>query len=186
MRPVSARPVPVRVSGAGVPEVLEESVTDAVWGPGAEGVNCTPSQQLVQVPVKVVRKAEVGGWPWPKPVSSTRMALKSGAEVVAVRVGKGEVILYHSTEGWPTMTVPKARVLLPVLRIGVPVPLSETKVGEEELPVVMERRPWRVPGCDGAKVMRTVQVELSGRVTEQSVVSVKSPVRVRESGKATA
>jgi hypothetical protein len=72
MRPVSARPVPVRVSGAGVPEVLEESVTDAVWGPGAEGVNCTPSQQLVHEPVKVLRKAEVGGWPWPKPVSSTR------------------------------------------------------------------------------------------------------------------
>ena len=58
IRPVSARPVPVRVSGAGVPEVLDESVTDAVWGPGAEGVNCTPSQQLVHEPVKIVRKAE--------------------------------------------------------------------------------------------------------------------------------
>ena len=36
------------------------------------------SQQLVQGPVKVAVKAEAGGLPWPKPMSSTRMALKSG------------------------------------------------------------------------------------------------------------
>ncbi|WP_433985190.1 hypothetical protein RBB78_17095 [Tunturiibacter empetritectus] len=58
-------------------------------------MNCTPSQQLAQVPVKEETKAEVEGWPWPKPMSSTRMALKSGAEVVAVRVVKEEVILCH-------------------------------------------------------------------------------------------
>ena len=45
--------------------VVEERVRVAVWRPVAEGVNWTPSQQLVQVPVKVVVKAEVGGWPWP-------------------------------------------------------------------------------------------------------------------------
>ena len=48
----------------GVPEV-EVRVRVAVWGPVVEGVNWTPSQQLVQGPVKVVRKAEVGGAPWP-------------------------------------------------------------------------------------------------------------------------
>ena len=59
-------------------------------------------------------------------MSSTRMAVKSGAEVVAVRVGKGEVILYHWTEGWPTMTLPKSRVPLWVVRMAVPVPLRVT------------------------------------------------------------
>ena len=39
MRPVRATPVPVRVSGAGIPELVEERVTEAVCGPGAEGVN---------------------------------------------------------------------------------------------------------------------------------------------------
>src|SRR6202041_1904276 len=81
IKPERAMPVPVR--GDGVPEAEEVRVTVAAWVPGVDGVNCTPSQQLVQVPVKVERKAEVGGWPWPKPMSSTRMALKSGAEVVA-------------------------------------------------------------------------------------------------------
>ena len=57
------RPVPVRVKGEGVPEVVEVRVMVAVWGPAVEGVNCTPSQQLVQGPVKVVAKAEVGGAP---------------------------------------------------------------------------------------------------------------------------
>jgi hypothetical protein len=36
-----------------------------------------------------------------------------------------------------------------------------------------------VPGCEGAKVMRTVQDALPGRVAGQLVVSVKSPVRPR-------
>ena len=103
-------------------------------------MNCTPSQQLVQGLVKVVTKAEVGGWPWPKPMSSTRMALKSGAEVVAVRVLKGELTLYHWTDGWPTRTLPKERVLLGAVTIAVPVPLSVTYDGEE-LPAVTERRP---------------------------------------------
>ncbi len=40
-----------------------------------------------------------------------------------------------------------------------------------------------MPGCDGAKVRTTVQVELAVRVAGQSVASVKSPVRVRASGK---
>ena len=40
-----------------------------------------------------------------------------------------------------------------------------------------------MPGCDGAKVMKTVQVVLPGRVAGQSVVSVKSPVRVRARAK---
>ena len=34
-------------------------------GPVVEGVNWTPSQQLMQGPVTVVAKAEVGGLPWP-------------------------------------------------------------------------------------------------------------------------
>src|SRR5437764_1178460 len=81
------------VMGAGGEEVVEVRVRVAVWGPAVEGVNWTPSQQLVQGPVKVEVKAALGELPWPKPVSSTRMALKSGADVVAVRVAKGEVIL---------------------------------------------------------------------------------------------
>ena len=51
--------------GEGVPEVVEVRVRVAVRGPAVEGVNWMPSQQLVQVPVKVEVKAEVGGWPWP-------------------------------------------------------------------------------------------------------------------------
>jgi hypothetical protein len=74
-RPVRAWPVPVSVKGEGVPEVLEVRVRVAVSGPMAEGLNWTPSQQLVQEPVKVVAKAELGGAPWPKPMSSMRMAL---------------------------------------------------------------------------------------------------------------
>src|SRR5215469_5404552 len=65
-RPVSGRPVPVRVKGEGVPEVVEVRLRVADWEPGVEGVNWTPSQQLVQGPVKVVVKAAVGGLPWPK------------------------------------------------------------------------------------------------------------------------
>src|SRR5271168_1926342 len=107
-------------------------------------------------------------------MSSTRMALKSGAEVVAVRVVKGAVILVHWTVGWPRRTSPKARVLLGVAEIAVPLPVRLTKAGEVPLPAVMERRPWRVPGWDGAKVTSTVQVVLPGRVAGQSVASVKS------------
>ena len=62
---VSGRPVPVRVRVWGLPVVVEERVRVAVRGPVAEGLNWMPSQQLVQVPVGVVVKAEVGGWPWP-------------------------------------------------------------------------------------------------------------------------
>jgi hypothetical protein len=61
MRPVRGRPVPVRVKGEGGPEVVEVRVRVAVWGPVVEGVNWTASQQLVQGPVKVEVKAEVGG-----------------------------------------------------------------------------------------------------------------------------
>jgi hypothetical protein len=50
---------------------------------------------------------------------------------------------------------------------------------------VTERRPWRVPGCEGAKVRTTVQEALPARVAGQSVASVKSPVRVRAREKAT-
>jgi len=64
MRPVRGRPVPVRVRGSGLP-VEEVRVRVAVSGPAAEGLNWTPSQQLVQGPVMVERKAELGGWPWP-------------------------------------------------------------------------------------------------------------------------
>jgi hypothetical protein len=63
MRPVSGRPVPVRVRGEGVPEEVEVRVRVAVCEPAVEGVNWTPSQQLVQGPVKVPVKAEVGGLP---------------------------------------------------------------------------------------------------------------------------
>jgi hypothetical protein len=42
-------------------------------------------------------------------MSSTRMAVKGWPDAgeVAVRVAEGLVILYHWTEGWPTMTLPK-------------------------------------------------------------------------------
>src|ERR1700733_10690587 len=109
-----------------------------------------------------------------------RMVLKSGAEVVAVGVVKGEVILVHWTAGWPTRTSPKMRVLLGAVEMAVPVPVRLTKAGEVPLPAVTERRPWRVPGCEGAKVISTVQALLPGRVAGQSVESVKSPVRARE------
>src|SRR5277367_1404233 len=75
--------------------------------------------------------------------------------------------------------LPKLRELLGVVRMEVPVPLRFTKAGEVPLPAVTLRRPWRVPGCEGAKVRRTVQVLLPGRVAGQSVVSVKSPARAR-------
>ena len=65
----------MRVKGEGVPELVEVRVRVAVSGPIVDGVNWTPSQQLVQGPVKVVAKEEAGGLPWPKPMSSTRMAL---------------------------------------------------------------------------------------------------------------
>jgi len=42
------------------------------------------------------------------------------------------------------------------------------------------RRPWRVPGCEGAKVRETVQMVPAVRMEGQLLVSVKSPVRVRE------
>ncbi len=109
--------------------------------------------------------------------------MKSGAEVVTVRVEKGEVIFVHWTEGWPRRTSPKARVLLGVVVMAVPVPVRLTRVGEVLVPEVTESRPWRVPGCEGAKVMRTVQVVLPGRVAGQSVVKVKSPVRAKVRGK---
>jgi hypothetical protein len=73
-------------------------------------------------------------------MSSTRMAANSGLGVVAVRVVKDCVILYHWTAGWPTMMLPKARVLLPGRR-AVPVPVRETKAGLASLPAVTERRP---------------------------------------------
>jgi len=62
MRPVRGRPVPVRVNGEGVPETVEVRVRVAVSGPAVEGVNWTPSQQLVQGPVKAEVKAEAGGF----------------------------------------------------------------------------------------------------------------------------
>jgi len=126
MRPKRATPVPVRVSGDGVPEAEEVRVSVAVCAPAVEGVNCTPSQQLAQEPVKVERKADVGGWPWPKPMSSTRMVLKSGAEVAAVSVVKDEVILYHCTVGCPMRTLPKARVSFGAVTTAMPVPLKVT------------------------------------------------------------
>ena len=69
---------------------------------------------------------------------------EDGRELGAGR-GGGEggedcVILYHWTAGWPTMTLPKARVLLPERR-AVPVPVSETKAGLALAPAVTERRP---------------------------------------------
>ena len=99
--------------------------------------------------------------------------------MAAVRVEKGEVILVHWTEGWPRRTSPNASVLLGVVVMAVPVPVRLTKVGEVSVPAVTESKPWRVPGCDGAKVMSAVQVLLPGRIAGQSVVSVKSPVRAR-------
>src|SRR5580692_7970049 len=39
MRPVRGRPVPVRVKGACVPEVVEARMRVAVWRPMVEGVN---------------------------------------------------------------------------------------------------------------------------------------------------
>ena len=47
--------------------------------------------------------------------------MKSGAELVAVRVVKGEVIFVHWTVGWPTRTLPKSRVPLGVVEMAVPV-----------------------------------------------------------------
>src|SRR5882757_3171571 len=112
-------------------------------------------------------------------MSSMRMALKSGAELVAVRVEKGAVILVHWTAGWPRRTSPKVRVLLVAVEIAVPVPVRLTKAGDVPEPAMTDRRPCRVPGCEGAKVINAVQVLLPGRRAGQSVVLVKSPVRVR-------
>ena len=43
-----------------------------------------------------------------------------------------------------------------------------------------------MPGWDGAKVMRAVQLPLPGRVAGQLVVEVKSPVRTRARAKGVA
>src|ERR1700734_712977 len=64
IRPASGRPVPVRVSGDGEPEV-EVRVRVALCEPVMEGANCTPSQQLVHGPVRVLGKVDTGGSPWP-------------------------------------------------------------------------------------------------------------------------
>ena len=99
------------------------------------------------------------------------MAVKSEPEVVAVRAAEGLRDLRplddgladeHAAEGewcrcWRWM-------------MAVPVPVRVTKAGDELVPEVTERRPWRVPGCEGAKVMITVQVLLPGRVAGQLVV----------------
>src|SRR5437763_1491869 len=81
----------------------------------------------------------VGGLAWRKRMASTRMALKAGVGVVAVRVAKGEVIFVHWTVGWPMRTLPKARVLLGAVEIAVPVPLRETNAGEVPVPAATER-----------------------------------------------
>src|SRR6202022_3093894 len=102
------------------------------------------------------------------------------AELAAVRVEKGAVILVHWTAGWPRRTSPKVRAVLVAVEIAVPVPVRLTKAGDVPEPAVTERRPCRVPGCEGAKVINAVQVLLPGRGAGRSVVSVKSPVRARE------
>ena len=61
-------------------------------------------------------------------------------------------------------------MLLDVVTMEVPVPVRLTKAGEVPLPAVTLRRPWRAPGCEGAKVRRTVQVVLPGTLEGQSVV----------------
>jgi len=48
-----------------LPPVEEVRVRVAVSREVVEGMNWRPSQQLVQVPVAVVEKDVVGGWPWP-------------------------------------------------------------------------------------------------------------------------
>jgi len=45
--------------------VLDWRVRAALCGPAAEGLNWRPSQQLVQGPIVLAVKAEVGCWPCP-------------------------------------------------------------------------------------------------------------------------
>ena len=78
-----------------------------------------------QEPVMVVWKAEGGGLPWPKPMSSTRRTAKSPV-VAAVRVWKGWETLNHCTMGSPTGTEPRSRVPLLAGRMAVAVPVRVT------------------------------------------------------------
>ena len=110
--PEGARPLPVSARLYALPEVEEASESVAVCAPVPGGVNCTPSQQLTQLPVVAERKEEAGNCPWPLPVSSTRSTLKVELSVAAVSVVKGCETLYHCTEGWPTVTLPKSSVPL--------------------------------------------------------------------------
>ena len=73
--PVSGRPLPVSERTYGLPAAAELIVSVPVSSPVAGGVNCTPTQQLGQVPDALVVKAELGGCPWPYPMSSTITAV---------------------------------------------------------------------------------------------------------------
>src|SRR6266700_3482791 len=53
-------------------------------------------------------------------------------------------------------------------------------MGMVPAPAVTERRPWRVPGAEGAKARVTVQMTPPARTEGQLVVSVKSPERLKE------
>jgi hypothetical protein len=81
--PVSGNPVPVNPSTYGEPCITDAIVSVPGCGPAAVGKNCTPSQQLWQLPVVVEAYAEADGVPGPNPASSTRTALY-GPVVVTV------------------------------------------------------------------------------------------------------
>ena len=107
--------------------------------------------------------------------------------LAAAKLVKDWVILYHWTEGWPMMTEPKLKMpLLAGERMPVLVPERVTYAGVVPAPAVTASRPWRAPGCDGAKVKTTLQELPPAKVAVQLVVSVKSPVRTSESAKAEA
>src|ERR1700754_4281405 len=50
-------------------------------------------------------------------------------------------------------------------------------------PEETERRPWRAPGCEGAKVRATVHEAPPARTDGQLVESVKSPATETNNGK---
>jgi len=68
-------------------------------------------------------------------------------------------------------------------RISVAVPVRLTYAGVVPDPEETLRRPCRVPGCDGAKVMTTEQLVPPARTAGQLVELMKSPVSERVSGK---
>ena len=70
-------------------------------------------------------------------------------------------------------------------RMAEAIPVREISVGAKALPEVMDRRPSRSAGCEGAKLRKSWQEVFAERVVGQVLLRRKSPVRDVVRGKGT-